>query len=272
MTLPDATPAALLDAFLTAHAQGLAVPAALYARGEELHRRLSPAPPRIPSWGRFLVALGHLAAEACDDAAAASRYFLQALTQVELHGDHEAAVTAGYDQGVLQERRGALVHARAAYLAASREGFRLRVIAPSTLRAGLGAVRLRFAEDGGLDAETAALAKRAWLGWLWLRRTLPESIDRELASELGRTLAALLLPEDDPTELAARWRAWAPPVIAVPEGSWRDDDPRCLAELFAAAAEAADEHLADESPHAAAPYRMLLQAAERATPPRDALS
>jgi hypothetical protein len=264
MPLPDAAPAALLEAFLQVHAQASAVPAALFARGEELHRRLAADPPAIAAWGRFLVALGHLAADRCDDPAAASRYFLQALKEVDRHGDHEAAVTAGYDQGVLQERRGNLVHARAAYRAAAGEGFRLRVLAANTLRAAVAAVRLHFAEYERLDDEAAALAKRAWLGWLWLRREQPACIDGELASELGRTLAALLLPEDDPGELAALWRAWPPAALAVPHGSWRDDDPRCLAELFAAAAEAADEHLTDEGPDVGGPYRLLHQAALRA--------
>jgi hypothetical protein len=263
MALPDAEPQALLDAFLAVHAQKSAVPAALFARGEELYRRLSPEPPAIPAWGRFLVALGHLAAEACDDPGAASRYFLAALKGVDRHGDLEAAVTAGYDQGVLLERDGRLAHARAAYRAAAGEGFRLRAIVGNTLRSALGLARLRFAEDGQLDDEAAAAAKRAWLGWLWLRLRAPEQLDRELISELGRTLAALLLPEDDPTELAPRWRAWPPPLIATPDGQWRDDDPACLRELFAAAAEAADEHLRDEGAEPGAPYRMMREALGR---------
>lgn len=263
MSLPDAEPGALLEAFLAAHAQGHGVPAALYARGQELHRRLTDAPPAVPAWGRFLVALGHLAAEAVDDAPAASRYFLQALTGVERHGDLEAAVAAGYDQGVLQERRGMQAHARAAYRAAAGEGFRLRVLQPTTVRSALGLVRLRFAADGELDAESAGFAKRAWLAWTWMRAHAPQRLDADLRSELGRTLAALLLPEEDPAELAARWRAWPPAAIETPDGPWRDHDPRCLAELFAAAAEAADEHLADEGPAPGAPYRLLADAARR---------
>ena len=103
--LPDADPAPLLDAFLAAHAQG-GVATVLYARGEELHRRLANDPPALPAWGRFLVAMGELAAERFDDPTTASRYFLAALQGVDRHGDHEAAVTAGYDQGVLAERLG----------------------------------------------------------------------------------------------------------------------------------------------------------------------
>ncbi|MBA2480118.1 MAG: hypothetical protein H0V44_05600 [Planctomycetes bacterium] len=263
MVLPDAEPQALLDAFLQVHAQDSAVPAALFARGEELHRSLTTAPPAIPAWGRFLVALGHLAAESCDDPAAASRYFLQALKEVDRHGDHEAAVTAGYDQGVLQEKRGNLVHARAAYRAAASEGFRLRVVEANTLRAAAAAVRLHFAEYERLDAKASALAKSAWLGWLWLRRASPERIDADLASELGRLLAALLLPEDDPAELAPRWRAWPPSLLSVPDGSWHDHDPACLVELFAAAAVAADQHLADEGAAPGEPYRILQRAALR---------
>jgi hypothetical protein len=266
MALPDAEPQALLDAFLAVHAQGSAVPAALLARGEELHRRFADDPPAIPAWGRFLVALGHLASETGDDPSAASRYFLAALKGVDRHGDVEAAVTAGYDQGVLLERDGRLAHARAAYRLAASEGFRLGAVVGNTLRSALGLVRLRFAEAEALDAEAVGYAKRAWLGWLWLRANAPEQLAADLASDLARSLAALLLPEDDPVELAPRWRAWPPSQIATASGPWRDDDPRCLRELFTAAAEAADEHLADEGGEPGAPYRMLRAALERTSP------
>jgi hypothetical protein len=261
--LPDAAPVDLLNAFLAAHAKVEAVPAALFARGEELYRQLAADPPAAPAWGRFLVALGQLAAEHLDDPQAASRYFLQALQGVGRHGDHEAAVTAGYDQGVLQERRRHQAHALAAYRAAAMEGFRCGVVVANTLRAAAAAVRLRFAEDGELRQE-APLAKQAWLGWLWLRRNDPQQLDEALVEELARQLAALLLPEDDPGLLMAAWRAWAPSALLLPDGSpWRDDDPACRDELFAAAAEAADRHLADETADPGAPYRLLRAAARR---------
>lgn len=263
MALPDAAPEALLDAFLQVHAQRTAAPVQLYARGEELYQRLSAAPPAIPQWGRFLVALGSMAADDFDDAAAASRYFLSCLQGVDRHGDHEAAVTAGYDQGVLQERRRNPSHARAAYRAAASEGFRLQCITANTVRAAVGAVRLHFAEYETLDAQHQILTKQAWLAWLWLRIAQPEQLDRELCRELGRQLCAFLLPEDNPGELAPRWRAWAPTELATSAGAWRDGQPACLTELFAVAAEAAAEHLGDEGPDPAAPYRLLWAAAKR---------
>jgi hypothetical protein len=263
MALPAADPAALLDAFLQVQAQGTALPLQLYTRGEELYQRLAATPPRLPQWGRFLVAMGALAANELDDPAAASRFFLTCLQGAEHHGDHEAAVTAGYNQGVLQERRRNPSHARAAYRAAAQEGFRLGVVAGNTLRAATAAIRLAFAEQEALDAAHAVLAKQAWLGWLWLRLAQPEQIDRELERELGRQLCALLLPEDDPTLLAGAWRAWSPHTLATASGSWLDGHPVCVQELFAVAALAADEHLGDESADPGAPYRALLAAAKR---------
>jgi hypothetical protein len=262
--LPDAPPDQLLASFLTAHSQVGAVPAVLFARGEELYGRLAGDPPPIPAWGRFLVALGELAAERMDDAPAASRYFLAALQGVARHGDHEAAVTAGYNQGVLQERRQQLTHARAAYRAAASEGFRLGAVGANTLRAAVAAVRLFFAAYGE-PGEAAPLAKQAWLGWLWLRRHDPRQLaDEALVAELGRQLCALLLPEDDPAALAAAWRAWPPHALRLPDGgAWPDHHPDCLDELFAAAAESADRHLADEGARAGDPYRLLRAAARR---------
>ena len=263
MALPDADPLALLDAFLQVHAQRSAAPVQLYAHGEELYLKLAAAPPAHPQWGRFLVALGSMAADDFDDAAAASRYFLSCLQGVDRHGDHEAAVTAGYDQGVLQERRRNPTHARAAYRAAASEGFRLHCITANTVRAAVGAVRLYFAEYETLDEQHRTLVKQAWLAWLWLRIAQPEQLDRELGRELGRQLCALLLPEDHPEELAARWRAWAPDNLETPTGPWRDRQAACLTELFAVAAEAAHEHLGDEGPDPAAPYRLLWEASKR---------
>lgn len=261
--LPDANPVALLEAFLLAHAKVEAVPAMLYVRGEELYQRLAAAPPAHATWGRFLVAMGQLAADTMDDSAAASRYFLQALQGVARHGDHEAAVTAGFNQGVLQERRRHLAHALAAYRAAASEGFRCGAVNANTVRAATAAVRLRFAEDGDLG-DVAPLAKQAWLGWLWLRLNDPSQLDAALVEELSRQLAALLLPEDDPALLMAAWRSWAPATLALPDGSsWNDGDITCRDTLFAVAAEAADAHLHDESPDPGAPYRLLRAAARR---------
>ncbi len=272
VTLPDADPAALLDAFLNAHASDTAVPLTLFTRGEELHARLNAGAPKLKTWGRFLVAMGELASTHLHDDAAASRYFLQALTSADQHGDHEAAVSAGYNQGVLQERRGARPHALAAYRTAAAEGFRLRALHANTLRAACAAVRVAFAEnadhdhDGDpLDAVSATLAKQAWLGWLWLRRHEPDSLDAALVDELGRQLCALLLPEDDPTLLAERWRAWPPHALASPDGDWCDDQPATLHDLFTVAASAADAHLTQEGPDPGAPYRALVAAAARWT-------
>lgn len=263
MALPDADPLALLTAFLQVHAQHSAVPVQLYARGEELYQRFADTPPAIPEWGRFLVALGSIAANELDDASAASRYFLTCLHSAEVHGDHEAAVTAGYNQGVLQERRHNPTHARAAYRAAASEGFRLHVVTAATIRSAAAAVRLWFAEYEQLDAPHQTLAKQAWLGWLWLRITQPEQLDRELIRELGRQFCALLLPEDDPAQLASLWRAWTPSHLDTPNGPWHDSQPACLRELFATAAESAAEHLGDEGPDPAAPYRLMHAAAKR---------
>ncbi len=262
--LPDADPLQLLDAYLTAHASTTAVPLTLAVRGQELFDRFQEDPPRAPQWGRFLVALGQLIADQQGDVQIASRLFLTCLQQAERHGDHEAAVTAGYNQGVLQERRGNAPLARGAYRAAAQEGFRLACVTANTLRAAQAAVRLWFAEYGTLDEVHRTLLKRSWLGWLWLRLEQPACLDAELRSDLGRTLCAFLLPEDDPLTLAALWRTWPPGMIHHPEGTWSDQDPRCQRELFAAAADAAAAHLADESGDPAAPYRWLWEAAGRA--------
>lgn len=251
-----------LEAFLQAHAQGAAVPAALFARGEDLHRRVVANPPAIPAWGRFLVAMGELAAERLDDPGAASRFFLGALQGADRHGDYQAAVTAGYNQGVLQERRGNHTLALAAYRAAAREGFRLGVVAANTLRSASAAVRLHFAEYGELG--DAALAKQAWFGWLYLRINDPDQVDPTLRDGLGLQMCALLLPEDDPGRLAELWRSWPPHRLQTPEGWWEDGAPVCLEELFATAAEAADRHLIDEGTEPGAPYRILQKAARRA--------
>ena len=257
--LPEAAPQALLDAFLAAHASRPAAPAALYARGEQLLHHLAVSPPALPAWGRFLVAMGHLAADHLEDPESASRHFLAALRGAEHHGDLEAAVAAGHDQGVLQERRGALHLAAIAYRTAASEGFRLGVIAPATLAAAAGAVRLQFQASGELDAEHRRLLKLAWLAWL-----APGTVVEPATTiELARQLCAFLLPEDDPSELAKGWRNWPPHQLPAGPVTWCDGDPACIIALYAAAAAAASTHLTDEGGDPAGPYRLLHAAARR---------
>ncbi|MFM2089774.1 MAG: hypothetical protein RLZZ127_263 [Planctomycetota bacterium] len=252
--LPDADPVALCEAFLKAHAQG-GLPTVLIPRGEELLARLDADPPADPAWGRFLVALGQARAEAGDDEGA-SRVFLRALRDLPRHGDGEAAVTAGYDQGVLQERRGRGALALAAYRTAAREGFRTGVVTANTVRCAVRAVDLGFAEADSLTDGDARLAKQAWLAWLVIDREDPARIEGPLREDLQRQLCALLLPED-PARLAEAWRTWPPHDLA----GAGDGEPWLLAALFAAAADAADRFLADDG--GGAPYRILAEAARR---------
>jgi hypothetical protein len=262
----DPSPDALLDAFLRVHAQDSAVATALYARGVQLHGRLAADPPPTPAWGRFLVALGELAADHLHDDEAASRHFLAALESVRAHGDSAVAVAAGYNQAVLHERRGDEARALAAYRAAAGHGLDHGIIEPTTLLAGEGAARLAFARSEGLSAADRQLLKRTWLAWLHQRLQAERAPAADLDRRLGRTLAAFLLPEDDPGTLAAVWRGWLPHVIATAEGAWSDDHPACLAALFTAAAEAAADHLGDEGDDPGAPYRQLARAAQRSLP------
>lgn len=256
-------PLALLDAFLQVHAQDSAVPTSLYAKGVQLHGRLSAHPPADARWGRFLVALGELAADHLHDDETAARHFLAALESVRVHQDGAVAVAAGYNQAVLHERRGDEPRALVAYRTAAEQGLDHTVLEPATLRAGEGAIRLAFARRERLLADDRTLLKRIWLAWLW-RRTQPDlAPDVDLDVRLGRTLAAFLLPEDHPERLAADWRAWAPAHIDTPHGLWEDGDPHCLLALFTAAADAAATHLADEGADPAAPYRLLAAAARR---------
>ncbi|HAT10303.1 MAG TPA: hypothetical protein DCS97_06860, partial [Planctomycetes bacterium] len=142
-----------------------------------------------------------------------------------------------------------------AYRAAATEGFRCLVMRPATVRAASAAVRLGFDRAGALQPGDAALAKQAWLVLTWLHSNEPAAIDPVLIEEAGRQLCAFLLPEDDPTRLAAVWRAWPPHAL----GDWNDASPACLAALFALAARAADHHLSDEGGGAA--YWLLAEAA-----------
>jgi hypothetical protein len=230
-----------LDAFLAAHASTTALAAPLYAGGEAVWEQLRPAPPADPRWGRFLVAMGEVAAERLGDDAAAAVWFRRCLDAEPLHRDAEACIAAGHGQGVLWERAGDPARALPAYRAAAAEGFRLELVRPATLRAAAAAVRLAFARGQRLADADLALAKQAWLGWTWLEVHEPAAVDPALAEELGRQLCAFLLP-DDPTRLAAAWRSLPPPAL----GGWRGDDPRCLRALFTLAAGAADRFLAEE--------------------------
>ncbi len=251
-----------LGAFLRAHALPQAVPAVLMAEGEALYRRCAPHPPAIPQWGRFLVALGQLAAEAMDDANAAGRYFLRAVADYPRHGDAEAAITAGYDQGVLFERAGRQVHAIAAYQAAADLGLQHPPPTANALRPAMAQVRLNMATSGELDPGSRANLKRAWLAWLALRQERTP-LDAELVAELERSLCAFLLPEDDPLSLAAVWQAWPPSSCPALPGSLHDGSAAMLAQLYAASAEAAEAHLADEGPDPGRPYRLLGETLER---------
>jgi hypothetical protein len=259
MDLPAVAAVDRLRAFLKAHAQVESVHAVLFAQGEDLYRQLQASPPGIPEWGRFLVALGQLAAEA-DDLGVASTYFLRAVREAEFHGDFEAAITAGYDQGVLFERRERQAQARAAYRVAASEGFRLGAVHANTIRAGLALMRLHFAEYGSLDATTEIIAKQSWLGWLYLRSTTPERLDGDLVHDLERTFCALLLPEE-PEQLAHVWRQWPPASLRC--GDERFDGDEHWELLFTVAAEAASTQLRDESPDPGQPYRLLAAAARR---------
>lgn len=249
-----------LDAFLQAHASDTAVAATLYAGGESLYARTAD-PPADPRWGRFLVAMGEVAAERLGDDVAAATWFRRCLDAEERHRDAEACVAAGYGQGVLWERAGEPARALPAYRAAAAEGLRCAVIAPATLRAAAAALRLAFQRAERLAGDDAALAKRMWLGWTWLHVHDPQACDPVLDEEIGRQLCAFLLPEDDPARLAGLWRGWAPHAIETPRGAWRDGDPRCLNALFTLAAGAADRFLADEGPVPGMPYRLLAEAA-----------
>lgn len=230
-----------LDAFLAAHASATALATQLYAGGERLWEQLRAAPPADPRWGRFLVAMGEVAAERLGDDAAAAGWFRRCLDAEPLHREAEACVAAGHGQGVLWERAGDPARALPAYRAAAAEGFRLGVVRPATLRAAAAAVRLAFARAQRLTEADLVLAKQAVLGWTWLLVHEPAAIDAMLADELGRQLCAFILP-DDPTRLAAVWRSLPPQAL----GDWRGDDPRCLRALFTVAASAADRFLADE--------------------------
>lgn len=258
--MPDAAPDALLTAFLTVHAQGAPLPAALYGKGEALWRDWREKPPHGPLWGRFLVALGELAAEHLHDERAAFGHFQAALARAQATGDAEVGAAAAFNLGVMAERKQDLTRARQIYREATSAVARHGDDAwnAPALRCVDGLARLAIHLDDRLDPAEAALLKQAWLAWL---SGGVDGIDADLDDRLTRTLAALLLPEDDPTQLAARWRAWPPHAL----GDHRDDSPTCLLALYDAAIRAAERHLSDEE-DAAAPYRALKAAALRTWP------
>jgi hypothetical protein len=247
---------AQLQAFLTVHARGAPLPAALYAKGETLWRELRETPPTSSDWGRFLVALGELAAEHLHDQRAAYGHFQAALASVAVHGDSEVGTAAAYNLGVLLERRQDFARARQAYAIAGASAARAGSWSTSTLRCAEGAARLAIHVDDALHADEAALLKQAWLAWF----SGVEGLDPDLDDRLLRTLAAVLLPEEDPATLFSVWRNWPPDRI---DDDRRDDDPRCLLALARAAVRAAERHLCDEPGDAAGPYRVLCAALER---------
>lgn len=254
--MPDATPDAQLTAFLTVHAQGAPLPVALYGKGEVLWRDLRETPPPGPLWGRFLVALGELAAEHVHDERAAFGHFQAALAHAQATSDAEVGAAAAFNLGVMAERKQDLPRAHRIYLEATAAVARHGTWSAPALRCAEGLARLAIDRTDTLDPTTEApLLKQAWLAWL---QGPIEGIDADLDDRLTRTIAALLLPEDDPTQLAARWRAWPPHAL----GPYRDDSPECLLALYDAAIRAAERHLVDED-DAAAPYRALRAAAAR---------
>ncbi|MBN8525106.1 MAG: hypothetical protein J0M02_07210 [Planctomycetes bacterium] len=245
-----------LDAFLAAHAQPRALPASLYAGGEALWQRLHRDPPRDARWGRFLVAMGETASERMHDDAAAAMWFRRCLDAEDVHRDAEACVAAGHGQAVLWERSGEAGRAEQAYRAAAEEGFRCAAAGTVVLRAACAAIRLEFARSESLSNPGFALAKRTWLAWTRLHVGSPGAVEGDLADQLGLQLCSFLLPEDDPTLLAAAWRQLAPHEL----DGWRDASPACLRSLYELAAAAADRHLRDEGEAPGQPYRLLAAA------------
>lgn len=246
------------ERFLEAHAQDQRIPTQLYAQGEGLWQA---APAADHRWGAFLVAMGELAAESLGDDGAATVWFRRCLESEPAHHDTEACVVAGYGLAVIHERADEPARALAAYRDAASEGFRCACPVPATLRAATAAIRLGFARTERLDDTDRILAKQAWLGWTWLQCIDPAAVDASLADDLGRSLCAFLLPEDDPASLAGAWRAWPPHAIATSQGPWRDHDRDCLRSLFTCAAAAAQRFLGDEGPDPGRPYRLLAESA-----------
>jgi hypothetical protein len=253
----DPPPERQLDAFLAAHALG-APAAMLYGRGEALHAACAANPPAVPAWGRFLVALGALAAEGLGDDAAAGRWFQAALSGTPRHGDGEAAITAGYNLGVLHERRQRPALAVAGYRAAIDVAVQHALAVPAALRA-VAALAYQLGDDD-LTAADARRFKLGWLLWFRLEHDQPTTIDAGLRNDLERTLAVRLLDPEHPDALAAEFRAW--PGDRLDDG-WRDGDAPVLTALYRHAAAAADTHLGAD---AGAPWRLLGAALARLAP------
>lgn len=249
------SPEAVLNAFLSVHAQGAPVPPALYAQGEAVWRDLRETPPPGPVWGRFLVAMGELAADHVHDARAAFTLLHAALERAQATADAEVGAAAAFNLGVLAERKQDLARARLIYREGAEAVARHGTWTAPALRCVERLVSVALHLEDRLSKAEQTLLKQAWLAWF----AGVDDVDAELDSRLLRTLAACLLPEDDPTALAERWRAWPPHAL---DDQRRDDAPTCLLALYAAAIRAAEMHLSDE-PFAAEPYRALHAAALR---------
>lgn len=238
---------ARLQAFLTVHAQGAPLPAALYAKGEAVWRDLREHPPAGPDWGRFLVAMGQLAADHLHDERAAFTWFRSALEHTRHHGDAEVVCAATYDLAVLLERKGSLDQARSACRQAAQQAAGAGAWSAATLRCIESLVRLGVEAGAEPEAGDLGLLKQAWN--VWLGGNI-DGIDADLAVRLRRTLAAFLVT-DDPTLLLERWQTWEPADATVQPAT-----------LIAACAEAVREHCADEGDLIGA-YALFAEAARR---------
>lgn len=238
---------ARLQAFLTVHAQGAPLPAALYAKGEVVWRDLRDQPPAGPDWGRFLVAMGQLAADHLHDERAAFSWFRSALEHTRHHGDAEVVCAATYDLAVLLERKGNLDQARSACRQAAQQAAGADTWSAATLRCIESLVRIGVESGAEPEAGDLGLLKQAWAVWLGGD---VDGIDADLATRLRRTLAAFLVT-DDPTLLLERWLSWEPTGISIPPMA-----------LITACADAVREHCADE-PDLVQHYALFAQAAQR---------
>ncbi len=238
---------------------GAPVPVALYAQGETVWRDLRESPPAGAAWGRFLVAMGELAADHVHDARAAFTLLHAALERAQATADAEVGAAAAFNLGVLAERKQDLARARQIYREGAEAVARHGTWTAPALRCVERLVSVALHLDDQLSRPEQALLKQAWLAWF----AGVDGVNAELDDRLLRTVAACLLPEDDPAALAERWRTWPPHVL---DDQFRDDTPACLLALYAAAIRAAESHLSDE-PAAAEPYRVLYAAALRLVEP-----
>lgn len=259
-----ADPLALLTAFLTVHAQGAPLPAALYAKGDALWQDLREHPPVSPLWGRFLVAMGELAINHLEDGRAAFGFFQSALLSVRDHGDAEVGATAGYNLAAMTERRGDSAKARTAYRETAHSASQAGSWCLAAIAASEAAARLAIERDDALVPEEAGLLKQAWMAWF----SGPPSgtgpaLPADLTDRLQRSLAALLLPEDDPSLLAEHWCRWPPHTCHLGDTTLHDHDPALITALYNQAILAAENYLHDEPSNSPAAYRLLQQAHQR---------